>query len=176
MSPLTPWHFLLIGIIILIILLGAVIALRSKSPFSIFLTITLIAITLGLSLWPLINEKVYLVQISDLDEERYYQSEQILIKGTVRNVGKYPINNVVATVVLINTRGGNDRKASQFAQPTVFAEIFAGNDPHFKKNNIFEEHQIADHLNPGGAKTFRILMDYPPYFKKASYDVTARAQ
>ena len=39
---------------------------------------------------------------------------------------------------------------------------------------MIEEHLIADHLNPGSAKTFRIMMDFPPHFKRVSYNIDAR--
>jgi hypothetical protein len=93
----------------------------------------------------------------------------------VRNVGKYPVANVVATVKMVNIRGSKEQKATQFAKPTVFAELFEGDNPDFKRQNIVEQQVIADYINPGKSKTFRILMDYPPYFKNTSYDVTAKA-
>lgn len=175
MSPLTQWHYLLMVVLVILFILGSILALRSNSKFSMFMTSTLVIILMGVFIWPIINESVYKVEVSNLDDERFYQSEQLLIKGVVRNVGDYPVANVVATVKLVNTRGGNDRKASQFAQPTAFAELFEGDDPNFKRQNVIEQRVVADYLNPGSSKTFRIMIDYPPYFKKTSYDVEATA-
>lgn len=175
MSPLTPWHYLLIGSLAFVFVVSAVLAFRSDSKGSILTAVGVFLGLIGGYGWYTINQSVYLVELSHIDEERFYQSEQILIKGVVRNVGNYPVSHVVATVQLINSQGANDRKASQFAQPTAFAELFEGDDPAFKRNNVIEEHVIADSLAPGHSKVFRILMDYPPYFKRASYDVTAQA-
>jgi hypothetical protein len=53
-------------------------------------------------------------------------------------------------------------KKISFSQPSVFAEIYKGDDPSFKAQNVVEEHVIAEYLNPGKSKTFTIMMDYPP--------------
>ena len=173
MSPFILWHYILIGILALLFLLGTIFALRSNSKFSIFITITLILILIGAFIWPLINEAAYKVEVTNLEDERFYQTEQIMIKGVVRNIGKYPVANVVATVKIVNSEGSS--KASQFSQPTAFAELFEGDNPDFKRQNVVEQRVIADYINPGKSKTFQIMLDYPPYFKNASFNVTAKA-
>lgn len=173
MSPLTTWHYLLIVVLGLLFIIGVVVSLQTKSKFSVLTTITLVLCFIGFFSWRAINENVYLVEVTNLDKERYYQSEQILIKGIVRNVGDFPVANVVAVVRLSNSTGGN--KDALFSQPTVFAEIFEGDDPNFVHQNVLEEHLIADYISPGKSKPFKIIMDYPSHFKNASYDVTAKA-
>jgi hypothetical protein len=176
MSPLTIWHYLLLLIFLVLFIIGIIISLQTKSKYSVFITITLVLVFIGIVSWNSINESVYLVEVSNLEQERFYQSEQLLIKGTIRNVGKVPVANVVAVVKLSNSnRGSGSNKNAIFSQPTVFAEIFEGDNPNFKKQNVVEEHIIAEYLNPGKAKTFRIMMDYPPHFKQVSFDVSAKA-
>jgi energy-coupling factor transporter transmembrane protein EcfT len=176
MSPLTTWHYLLIAILGLLFIIGVILSMQTKSKFSVLATVTLVLGFIAFFSWSAINENVYLVEVSNLDQERYYQSEQILIKGTVRNVGKFPVANVVAVVRLSNsTGGGAGNKDGIFTQPTVFAEIFEGDNPNFVRQNVIEEHPIADSLSPGKSKPFKIMMDYPPHFKNSSYEVTAKA-
>lgn len=175
MSPLTPWHYLLLGGLGIIFLLGLLLAYRSDSKASVITTITLILALVGVFAWNTINENVYKVEISNVKQVRYYQSEQILIKGIVRNVGKYPVADVVAVIKLSNARSGNEAKATQFAQPGAFAEIFDHDDPEYKRQNVIEQHIVADYLNPGKSKTFSIMMDYPPHFQRVSYDIEAKA-
>lgn len=175
MSPLTLWHYLLLTVLVLLFVIGILVSMRTNSKFSVFTTISLVLLLIGLFSWKSINERVYLVEVSQLEQERYYQSEQLLIKGLVRNVGEFPVANVVAVVKLSNSSGGSGNRQTLFTQPTVFAEIYEGDNPNFKRQNIVEEHVIAEYLNPGKSKTFRIMMDYPPHFKKASFDVTATA-
>lgn len=175
MSPLTTWHYLLIVVLILLFVLAIAVSLRTKYKFSILTTLVLIIVLIGSFSWKTINEKAYVVEVSNLDKERYYQSEQIMIKGTVRNVGKFPVANVVAIVKLSNSHGGVSGKESIFTQPSVFAEIYEGDNPDFKRQNIMEEHLIADYLDPGHSKPFTILINYPPYFTNASYTVEAKA-
>ncbi len=175
MSPLTYWHYLLVGGLGLFFILGIIISFQTNSKFSVFTTITLVLVLIGVFSWKAIDENVYRVEVSNLDKVRYYQSEQILIKGTVRNVGNFPVANVVAVVKLNNSHGGVAGKESIFTQPSVFAEIYEGDNPKFKRQNIVEEHVIADYLDPGRSKPFRIMMEYPPYFTAASYTVEAKA-
>lgn len=175
MSPLTYWHYLLLGGLGLFFILGIIISLQTNSKISVFTTITLVLVLIGAFIWKAIDEKVYVVEVSNLDKVRYYQSEQILIKGTVRNVGKFPVANVVAVVKLNNSHGGVSGKQSIFTQPSVFEEIYQGDNPSFKRQNIVEEHVIADYLDPGSSKPFRVMMEYPPYFSSASFTVEAKA-
>lgn len=176
MSPLTPWHYLLIGGLGTVFILGALLAFRSDSKTAVLATVTLVVTLMGIFIWEGIDENVYRVEISNLNEERYYQSEQILFTGIVRNVGNYPVANVVAVVKLSNSRSGNEAKATQFSQPGAFAELFEGDNPKFRPQSISEEHIIADYLKPGSSKTFRIMMDYPPHFKRSAYEIEARVQ
>lgn len=175
MSPLTIWHYLLLAILALLFLIGILVSMRTDSKFSVFTTISLVLLLIGFFSWRSINENVYIVEVSQLDQERYYQSEQILLKGIVRNVGNYPVANVVATVKLINSHGGVTGKQSIFTQPSVFAQIYEGDNPNFKRQTVAKEEVVADYLNPGKSKPFTIMMDYPPYFQHATFDVTAKA-
>jgi hypothetical protein len=178
MSPLTEWHYGLLVCLAVLFLIGLFISMRTRSKLSILTTITLILAMFGVFGWKGINDNVYKVEISQLSQERYYQSEQIVIKGLVRNVGNFPVGNVKGTVILSNSRspGGSQGKENLFTQPSVFAEIYKGDDPSFKAQNVVEEHVIAEYLNPGKSKTFTIIMDYPPHFKRASFDVTASVE
>lgn len=174
MSPLTYWHTLFLSVLALFFLIGLIVAFRSDSKWSILIIVSVVLALSGFFGWIAINQSVYRVELSQIDDHRLYQSEQIVITGVVRNVGKFPVSHVIGTVKLVNTRGGNDRKASQFGQPTAFAEIL-GDDPSFKPQNITSEHVIVETLNPGSSKSFTIFMDYPPYFKNTSYEIEAKA-
>lgn len=175
MSPLTVWHYFLLAVLALLLLIGILVSLRTDSKYSVFTTIFLIIVLIGAFTWKTINEKVYVVEVSELDQERYYQSEQIVLKGSVRNVGNFPVANVVATVKLINSHGGVQGKQSIFTQPSVFAQIYEGDNPNFKRQTVAKEEMIADYLNPGKSKPFTIIMDYPSYFQHARFEVTAKA-
>jgi len=174
MSPLTYWHYLLVSILVLLFIIGAILALRSNAKYSFLTALILVLIVTGIFGWISINQSVYRVEISNLDDHRLYQSEQVVIKGTVKNVGKFPVSNVIGVVKLINNRSNIDKKISQFKQPTAFAELYEGDDPSYKPQNITTEHVIADYLSPGGAKSFTIILDYPPYFNSGTYEVDGK--
>jgi len=174
MSPLTYWHYLFISALSLIFILGVILAFRSDSKWSIITTIIVILALIGVFGWITINNSVYRVEVLHYNHHRNYQTEQIVITGVVKNIGDFPVSNVIGTVKIVNTRGGNDRKASQFRQPTAFAEIL-GDDPNFKAQNITSDHLIANSLSPKASKTFTIIMDYPPYFGNGAYEIEASA-
>lgn len=171
MSPLTYWHYLLIIALTVIFVLGSVLAFRSSYRWSILASIIAVLSGIGVALWALINQSVYQVEVSQLDDQHIYQAEKIVITGIVRNTGDFPVANVIGTVKLINARGASRKGFKHFAQPTAFAEIYEGDDPRFKPQNIVSKHVIADYLTPGGSKSFTIILDYPPYFNNASYEV-----
>jgi len=74
MSPLTIWHYLLLFILGVLFIIGIIISLQTKSKSSVFITITLVLVFIGFFSWRSINESVYLVEVSHLEQERYYQS------------------------------------------------------------------------------------------------------
>lgn len=174
MSPLTYWHYLFISALLLIFIAGVAFSFRSDSKWSIITSITVALLLIGIFGWITINSNVYHVEIVRSDHHRNYQTEQIVITGVVKNTGEFPVSNVIGTVKLVNTRGGNEQKASQFRQPTAFAEIM-GDDPNFKPQNITTKHVIANSLSPKASKSFTIIMDYPPYFGHGAYEIEASA-
>jgi Protein of unknown function (DUF2393) len=175
MSPLTYWHYLLVGVLTLIFILGAILALRSDSKLSILATIIATLIGIGIAMWAVIDEKVYHVEVSQIDDHHLYQTEQLLITGVVKNTGKFPVAHVIGTIRLVNTGGGSNKKTKQFGQPTAFAELYKGDSPSYKPQNIVSKHLIADYLDPGSSKPFTIILDYPPYFTNGSYEIDGSA-
>lgn len=171
MSPLTVWHEILLVFLLGLFVLGTLIAIRYRSKYSILLTLVLTLLLFGWFLWEFINESVYRVELSHIQKERHFETEEVVFTGIVRNSSEYPVANVTATVKLINSK--NKEQASQFGQSTAFAELFEGDDPDYKRQNIVENHIIADYLSPGQSKAFYIRMSYPPYFGRASYTIEA---
>lgn len=176
MSPLTIWHYLLIMIVVLFIILTivSIIITKPKYKYSIFTTAASIILFIAFFMWGSINENVYIVSVSNLKQERLYQSEQILIKGVVTNSGKYPVANIVATVKLSNVHSQTTQN-TLFSQPSVFKEIYKGDNPDFKVQNVVEKHIIADHLAPAHSKPFKIMMKFPSHFKNSAFEVEAKA-
>lgn len=174
MSPLTYWHYLLIGGIALLSLLATALAFRSDSKWSIFISINLMLALIMFFVWELINQSVYQVEVSQVEDKHLYQTEQLMIKGVVRNTGKFPVANVIGVIKLINSSHGRDKKRQQFNQPTAFAEVYKGDNPGSKPQNIISEHVIADYLDPGSSKSFIIYLDYPPYFTNGYYEVNGK--
>lgn len=175
MNPLTYLHYLLLISLGIIFVLGAILAFRSDSKYSILAGIAAVLCLIGIFEWEIINQNVYHVELSNIDDHHLYQSEQIVITGVIKNTGYFAVADVIGTVKLINARGGSNKQRKQFGQPTAFAELYKGDDPSFKPQNITSEHILADHLNPGSSKSFTIILDYPPYFKNGSYEIDAAA-
>lgn len=110
MSPLTYWHYLLIGGVALLSLLATALAFRSDSKWSIFISINLMLALIMFFVWELINQSVYQVEVSQVEDKHLYQTEQLMIKGVVRNTGKFPVANVIGVIKLINSSHGRDKK------------------------------------------------------------------
>jgi len=77
MSPLTPWHYLLLIVLGLLFVIGILVSMRTNSKSSVFITISLVLLLIGTFMWKLINESVYLVEVTNLEQERFYQSNKL---------------------------------------------------------------------------------------------------
>ncbi len=126
-----------------------------EQPFKAFM-ILIVEVAVGvvvilLSSWAVDNsfKKAVLTQFSN----RFIHSqEKLSIKGCVRNVGKYPINNVYLHIKVINNASGGSVQ----------------NNSSGRSNTLERSDKVVTHLSRGAQKCFVVSFKYPPYFKLAN--------
>ena len=177
---LTIWHYLDLLIGIVVFGLGIFLALKQKEKklilpmiFSIFLVTILIA---GFTLVA-IDKYTKKVVLSNIENHRILSLEKIVYTGVVKNVGNYKIGEVTFEVKIVNkAHVSGNVKAGSFYKPSGFAEFFGGGmNMLYKPQTITKTFVVAKNLEPGKAKEFRVMFDYPPYFEQVSHFTNVRA-
>jgi hypothetical protein len=103
-----------------------------------------------------------------VSERRILFNETMVVKGTIVNVGKFPLNYCTVSIKLIN----NDRK--QFGKGTFFKSgglsIFGDKEKKLAKPNTVYKEQVFKFkppLKPNYRHPFSVTLKYPGYFRGA---------
>ena len=174
MTYFTIWHYLVAAIVTLLFFFVVIIAMQNTNKklrvsmiFSAFISLLLVGAFLMMAL----DKYTKKVKISSLKNKRILSLEQIQYSGIVRNVGNYTIGKVELEIKLVNkghvtgnVKGGN------FYNPSGFGEFFA-TATQKKKNKpqtLLMTFVIAKNLEAGKAKSFKVTLPYPGYFRSTA--------
>ncbi len=173
MTLFNYWHFVVFGVLLLILIGGVIASLKQPvkklvAPMimSVTLIVTLIA---GFSV-VVVDKYTKKASLHKLKNKRLLSSEKIIYTGIVSNDGLHEIGTVTFEIKIVNkghatgnVKGGNFYKASGF-----FDFFSGGANILYRPQTITKEFVVAKNLKPGQAKAFRVYFDYPPYFKQVS--------
>ena len=122
--------------------------------------------TFGAVLGILILEKyTKKAKIIELKQRRVLLNETLVLKGRVKNIGKFKINYCKLEVKLVNNGWGKKLEKGAFFKSGGL-EIFGSKDKKQKRpNTVLREKVIVRNLSPGMIKNFSMVVPYPPYFK-----------
>ena len=128
--------------------------------FASFLVTTFSAI-LGLIILEKYTKKAI---VYDVKQRRVLINETLVLKGKVKNIGKFKINYCKLEVKLVNNGWGGGFTKGTFFKPGGLS-IFGSKEK--ARPNIVKatRYIITDGLNPGEVKFFSVIIPYPPYFK-----------
>jgi len=128
--------------------------------FASFLVTTFMGV-LGLIILEKYTKKAILL---DVKQRRVLINETLVLKGRVKNIGKFKINYCKLEIKLVNNGwGGGFSKGSFFKSGglTLF-----GKKEKSRPNTIkVTRYIITDGLLAGHTKNFSAIIPYPPYFK-----------
>jgi len=173
MTLFNYWHFVVFGVLLLILVGGIVASLKQpvkKLIFPMILSVTLIvSLIAGFSV-VVVDKYTKKATLHKFKNKRLLSSEKIIYTGIVSNDGFHEIGKVTFEIKIVNkghatgnVKGGNFYKASGF-----FDFFSGGANILYKPQTITKEFVVARNLKPGQAKSFRVYFDYPPYFKQVS--------
>jgi len=173
MILLNIWHYIILGIIMLIFIGGVAASLKQsdvKMKYSMLFSITLITLFLAVFSVFVVDKYTKKVALSKMRNKRILSTEKIIYTGVVKNVGNYPIGKVTFSIKLVNhghatgnVKGGNFYKPSGF-----FSFIKSGMGMKSKPQTIEKEFIVAKNLKPGQSLPFRVYFGYPPYFSSTA--------
>lgn len=165
----TIWHYgaLLIGFIIFI--LTVVLAFQEKRPGirnSIIFSSILVNVMLAFIILMALDKYTKKVEVFNLSNYRLLQTEQIVFTGVVKNIGNYTIGKVELEIKLVNKgHATNNVKGTNFYKPSGFSDMFSTSSKDYQPQTLIETPVIAENLEPGESRRFRVAFEYPPYFK-----------
>jgi hypothetical protein len=130
--------------------------------FASFL-VTSFGAVLGLIILEKYTKKAVLEKVT---QRRVLINETLVLKGMVKNIGKFKINYCKLEVKLVNNGWGGGFTKGQFFKPGGL-EIFGSKDKKQKRPNtiVATRYIVTDGLRPGEIKFFSVVIPYPPYFK-----------
>lgn len=105
-------------------------------------------------------------KILNVTQRRVLLNETLVLKGRVKNIGKFKINYCKLEIKLVNNGWGGKIQKGAFFKSGGF-EIFGSKDKEKKRPNTIKVTKviIKDGLLPGEIKNFSTVMPYPPYFR-----------
>lgn len=129
--------------------------------FASFLITTFAAI-LGLIILEKYTKKAILLNV---EERRVLINETLVIKGKVKNIGKFKINYCKLNVKLVNNGWGRKIPKGTFFKPGGL-KIFGFKQEKQKRPNVVKatRYIVTNGLEPGQIKFFSVVIPYPPYF------------
>lgn len=171
MTLFNYWHFIVFLILFIILAGGIYTALRQTNKklvtpmiISVVMIVTLIA---GFSV-VVVDKYTKKASLHRFDNKRLINIEKIVYTGVVRNDGAHTIGEVTLEIKIVNKARDIGPSGSMFS-PSGFMDFFSGGaNILYKPQNIVKEFVVARNLRPGQAKSFRVLFDYPPYFRNVS--------
>ena len=130
--------------------------------FASFLVTTFGAV-LGLIILEKYTKQAVLLNVT---QRRVLINETMVLKGQVKNIGKFKINYCKLDIKLVNNGwGGGFTKGSFFKSGGL--NIFGSKSKEQQRPNVVKvtRYIITDGLFPGEIKNFSAIIPYPPYFK-----------
>ena len=130
--------------------------------FASFL-VTAFGAVLGLIVLEKYTKKAKILNVA---QRRVLLNETLVLKGRVKNIGKFKINYCKLEIKLVNNGWGGRVQKGAFFKPGGL-EIFGSKDKEKKRPNTIKVTKviIKDGLLPGEIKNFSTVMPYPPYFR-----------
>jgi hypothetical protein len=130
--------------------------------FASFL-VTAFGAGLGLLILEKYTKKAKLINVK---QRRVLINETLVLKGRVKNIGKFKINYCKLEIKLVNNGwGGGLSKGSFFKSGGL--NVFGSKDKQQVKPNTVKATRIIikNGMKPGEIKSFSAIIPYPPYFK-----------
>ena len=130
--------------------------------FASFL-VTSFGAVLGLIILEKYTKKAVLL---DVKQRRVLINETLVLKGRVKNIGKFKINYCKLEIKLVNNGWGGGFTKGTFFKPGGLS-LFGSKEKEQKKPNVVKatRYIVTDGLRPGEIKNFTAVIPYPPYFK-----------
>lgn len=174
MTTLNYWHYIFLGLSLLLFLLGLISSLRQKEKkliIPMLISTVLISLLLAFFSVMVVDKYTKQVELFKLKNKRLLSTEQIVYTGTVKNTGNHLIGTVEFEIKLVNRgHATGNVKGGNFYKPNGIMDFFSSGMGMAKEKpqSITKTFIVAKNLKPGTAKAFRVHFRYPGYFRSVA--------
>jgi hypothetical protein len=173
---LNYWHYIVFFVLFLIWISGIVASSKLKDAshkFIMAMSLTfIILLSFGFSI-VIVDKYTKIASLHKLKSKRLLSIEKTVYSGIIRNDGKHTIGEVTFEIKLVNKAHstGGPSGNSMYKAGGFFDFLSGGADILYKAKaqTVTNEFVVVKNLKPGKSKAFRIYINYPTYFKYASY-------
>jgi hypothetical protein len=175
MTQFNIWHYLVLGIILIIVALGIYISLKQEKQnikYSMIFSVSIIGILMIVFSVIAVDKYTKHVSVHKLDSKRILSLEKVVYTGHVRNDGNYPIGKVFLEIKLINkARSTGNVGSGTFFTPSGFFDFFtfkSGEGQASRPQVIVHTFEVARNLPAGASERFHVYFTFPAYFRDVS--------
>jgi hypothetical protein len=174
MTLLNYWHYIFLGLSLILLILGVISALRQEKKkliIPMLISTVLVSSLLAFFSVQVVDKYTKKVKVVKIKNKRLLSTEQIVYTGIIKNVGDFPIGKVTLEIKLVNKgHATGNVKGGNFYKPSGFLDFFTsgmGMDKS-KPQSVTKTFVVARNLKAGAAKQFRVHFKYPGYFRSVS--------
>jgi len=169
MMYLTMIHWIFIVIFILIFLLLVVLSQKeqNKKTRMTLVILSFVVSVIGLIVSLLILDKyTKKAKIVNYTTQRNYNKESVTIRGTIKNIGKFPISYCTMDIKIVNKV--THKKGTKFMYKTSsITDMFKSKG--YKKNFLQDSARAVKNLKPRLSKSFKVSIKIPSHFQNPKY-------
>lgn len=168
----TIWHYIALSIGIIVFFFTVFLAYQDKRfsvRSSIIISSFFINLFIGFVVIISIDNYTKKAEIYNLKNHRLLITEEIVYTGVVKNIGDYTIGTVRLEIKLQNKgrAKGNAKRTGSYFEPANVIHFFGHTTGQIHAQFLIETPIIAENLQPGESRAFRVTFAYPPYFEGA---------
>lgn len=164
-TSFTVWHYLNF-LLIAGVLIWAIIYTRKQKDLpqkgSYIATYSIIAFVFLVISTMAINQYTKKVILQNVQNHRFLSTESIVFTGTVRNIGKYDVNEVEIEIEIFDK--GSKKQGRSMYESTAFKDVYGRSASGDQPKSMTFRRTVAKELKAGHSKQFTVSIDYPSYF------------
>jgi hypothetical protein len=164
---MTPLHWIVVAIFAVLFFMLVILSSNEKNTKTlismIFSSFLLVVVGSAFSLFAL-DKYTKEAKLLSSSQTRDYSNESVIIRGKIKNIGKFKIGYCNVEVRMINPR----KRGGKISYFTPSKTLSFGSKS--AKGNVIEEEFLAiKNIEPKKSKNFKIIMDFPPHFANPEY-------
>ncbi len=170
MIYMTILHWIVVAVFFLLFIILVILSVREKNTKTVIAMVissfVLVSIGTAFTLFSL-DKYTKIGKLVSSTQTRDYRNESVIVRGKVKNEGKFKIGYCNVEVRMSNPISYSGKSRSYFTPTKSLSDIFG--DKNIKSNVVVEEFLAVENLKPNESKSFKISMKFPTHFSNPRY-------